>query len=229
MAWMLVALTLLAWTISAIAFFEWRRTHRTSLIYAHLALFIAPVLLAANQINCMTGYFSGLLAFCTTAFARIVLYALPPTMLLTFFGGYFLAPHLYKRTFRARALSTPLASRLSRAAGRPVRLFALDTARPIAFALHNAIYLSAGMFDILAPKQLEAVALHEAGHIRRQSGFRIFSAAFAQHFSPFARIAGISGHREREERAADAFAARAQGTRSHLREAKRRVRSFYSA
>jgi beta-lactamase regulating signal transducer with metallopeptidase domain len=88
------------------------------------------------------------------------------------------------------------------------------------------VHISVGMFDLLQRKEHEAVVLHELAHVRQHSSFEKFSTALARVFSPLAHFASVSERVSAEEAAADAFAAKQQGTSRHLAAAQRKVRQF---
>ncbi len=214
---MLVVVVSLLLGIAAII--AWKKYNKAWILYTHLFFVLSPLFYFAFSINCSLSLVQGFLSWCTALFAKFVIYILPPLMALSFIGGYVLLPKIYRR--RAKLLNIKMFSELCRKTGIRAELYLLDRAKPVAFAIRNRIFISVGMFDILSKKELEAVLLHELYHVKARSSWTKFSAGFVRLFSP---VAWFSAHAiEREERAADSFAARIQRTAVHVNSAKKKV------
>ncbi len=197
----------------------WKKYAKPWMLYAHLLFVLSPLFYFALSINCSLSLVQGLLSWCTALFAKFTLYILPPLMAASFIGGVIVLPRLYHRM--SRPLSLRLFSELCRLTGIKAGLFLIDKARPMAFTTGKRIFISVGMFDLLSRKELEAVLLHELHHVKARSSWGKFSARFVRAFSPIAWFSASSV--EKEECAADAFAARTQKTGKYLKSAKQKV------
>lgn len=204
-------------------------TKRVFLIYAHIAFLIVPVALFAYSSGCALPS-----SDCTV---KTALYAMPfiLTGIIMTAGvlGYFVMPRLYRKRMGARVLTGPLAQFVRQNADKhrlhTPSLNVIDSAVPQAFSfssLRPAIFISAGMLDILSANELKAVLLHELGHLARRSSLFKFSAKLAQTISPVAMFTSMHHALNSEENDADDFAVRAQGTRRHLESARRKVDAF---
>ncbi len=208
--------------LSIAAILLWKKYNKPWMLYSHLFFILSPLFYFALSMNCTMSFAEGLLALCTMLFTKFIIYILPPLMALSFIAGYLIIPKLY------RSLARPLRLRhfreLCRIAGVKSDLFLIDKAKPVAFTLGRKVFISVGMFELLSRKELEAVLLHELCHVKSRSSWGKFSSAFVRVFSPIAWFSASSV--ESEERAADAFAVKLQGTSSHLNSAKQKVGGY---
>ncbi len=109
-------------------------------------------------------------------------------------------------------------------------VYFIDSVKPVAFAFSNirpVIFVSVGMLDLLERKEIEAVLLHELLHIRNGTSIFRFSAFFLKTFSPLSMFTSFNNELNREERLADNFAVRRQGTNAHLSSAKHKINLFF--
>ena len=197
----------------------WKYTNKTSILYAHLAFALAPLFYFASQINCNLGLVQGLLGFCTEILTKGILYVLPIAMMGAFIVGRLVVPRFYTRqgkrikssAFRVLCKKTKIAA----------KLYVLDKAKPVAFAFADNVFVSVGMFEAFSKKELEAVLLHELYHVKQHSSWAKFSSGFVHAFSPFALF--FSSTVKEEERKADAFARKLQGTGKYLSSARKKV------
>lgn len=208
--------------IASVAFFAWKKYDKPALLYAHLFFVMSPFFYFALSINCSMSFAQGLLEWCTTLLTKFIIYLLPVVMALSFVAGYAIIPHMYRKI--SKPLSLKQFKELCRITGIKAELFLIDKAKPTAFALGRRIFISVGMFDLLAKKELEAVLLHELHHVKSRAPWNKFSSRFVRTFSPIAWFSSASV--EKEERAADAFAVKIQKTGVYLKSAKRKVEPF---
>lgn len=186
----------------------YRKYEKPALLYAHVFLILSPLFYFALSINCGLGVLKGFLSWCTALFAKFVLFGIPPLLALSIIGGYLVLPRLYRvgaRQFRSQEFS-----QLCKSTGIHARLFIKKSGIPEAYTIGKDIFVTVGLFDVLNKKELEAVLLHELYHVRSGASNKKRGMFIARVFSPVAWFSASST--EAEEIAADAFAARQQGT-----------------
>ncbi len=201
------------------ALLAWKKYNKPWMLYAHLMFVLSPLFYFALSINCSMSLVNGLLSWCTAVLAKFVIYVVPPLIAGTFLAGYALIPYFYKKL--AKSLSLGSFKKLCALTGIKAELFLIDKAKPVAFTLKNKIFISVGMFELLSKKELEAVLLHELYHVKSRASWGKFSSSFVKLFSPIAWFSACSV--EKEERAADAFAAKKQNTWAFVKSAQRKV------
>jgi Zn-dependent protease with chaperone function len=222
-----VVLLVVAWELALIAYFRWRSSNRPLLVYVHLALLLTPLVHLGSTIQCDMNFFSGLMSLCSSHVAKFGLLTLPFVLVGAVFGGFVVLPLLYVRRFGAKRIDVGVVRSAAGKAGvRVPKVYVFDGQEPQAFTVHNRIFASVGLFDLLSEKELESVFLHELGHVRVGANWRKFSALMARVFSPLAAFTPLRVQVEKEEAEADAFAVRVQGTSRFLGSAKRKIREF---
>ncbi|HIH19907.1 TPA: M48 family metalloprotease [Candidatus Micrarchaeota archaeon] len=200
------------------------RKQRIALVYGHLAFLFAPLVFLALSISCPVASLG-----CSVTLTQTFLYGIPVLLLMTVLAGFVFLPRYYQRTsiqfpgpVREFVKKESKRLKLSKTPG----VFSVDSGKPDAFSISffkPRIFVSVGMQEILGKKELEAVLLHELAHIKNASTWFKFSSAILKVFSPFAAIRNFGFSVEAEEKKADDYAARIQGTRRHLNSAKRKV------
>lgn len=191
----------------------------------HLLLLFSPFLFLALTWQCGMPFFS-----CSP---MRTLVSIPASVLLAYGVGLIVIPKLYTMRLGANSLQNSVANRiadtkLASLLGTKPRLFYLNTPEPIAFVrsgFRPSIHLSIGLMDILTPKELEAVMLHETYHIKSRSPDMKFSSSFSRFVSPFR---WLSSTQTGDEREADMFAVRVQSTDKHIKNARRKIQTFYN-
>jgi len=198
----------------------WKKYDKPWLVYAHLVFVLSPLFSVLLSVNCSLGMVQGLMAWCSLALAKAVLFVLPPMMALSFVAGTVVIPKLYRRS--AKRFVSSIFSRVCKKTGVAAELFIIDSARLVAYATGKSVFISVGMFEQLSSKELEAVFLHELYHVCARSSWNKFSGAFVRMFSPVAWFA--KGNVDVEEQKADAFAAQVQGTARFVKGAQEKMR-----
>lgn len=222
-----VFVLVLAWELALVAYFRWRVTSRPLWVYVHLALLLTPLVHFGATIQCDMGFFSGLASLCSSHLIKFVLFTLPFVVIISIILGFFIMPYVFVKNFRAKKAELSIMHAVAGRAGMSAPLLYLfDSQEPKAFTIFNRVFASVGLFDLLSRKELEAVFLHELGHVRSGSNWRKFSALLVRLFSPLAAFTPLQVQINKEERNADAFAVRLQGTSRFLRSAKRKIREF---
>ncbi|MEW6035181.1 MAG: M48 family metalloprotease [Candidatus Micrarchaeota archaeon] len=164
------------------------------------------------------------LPFCTE---HALMYAIPAAVMGSFLFGYILMPNLYlawNKAVISEALSAKLPSR--------VPVYLADKGKPFAFSYggyRKWIVISQGMLDILSEKELEAVLLHEYGHLANNSSFYKTSGWIYSKIPLLHAFLDGRSLEDEEELKADMFAAKQQGTRRFLNSAKRKMERYYSS
>ncbi len=222
-----ISIMVVGWALSALLFLYWKEHKEVWLAYAHIFFFIGPLFYFAISIPCQVPFVQGLMQFCSVVITKFIIYLIPFILSAAILAGYFIIPRLYKHVYKAQPLSNKRIENYAKKYGIAVKLFLVDSAEPIAFSIRKNIFVSVGMHDLLSGRQLEAVLLHELGHIVHKSTASKLSTMALRFISPMARFTTCSTVNE-EERKADAFAVKLQGTNHHLQAAKKCVEAFHS-
>ena len=206
---------------------------RLTLLYIHVFAFVFPFLFFVFFRGCQS-YFSG----CDKTKAIVTMIGL--TALIATIIAAAVAPVIFAKRHSSKAVlledsywNNFVRKHSEMLAVEQPRLYVLNTAATVAFSfsfLKSKIFLSAGLFDILGRKEIEAIILHELAHIRNKSSFFKLSAHIARLLSPFAALANFMGGNSvnEEEASADCYAATAQGTYRHLDSAKSKMAAYNS-
>lgn len=197
-------------------------SRRAVAIFAHLLFLTLPLILLALSLNC-----TGLQLACIVTFSQLALVFLPIELLLSLFGGLFLIPALQaKKALPLGGRHQRFVSGFQRKLGiRETVLYSVDTGKPLAFScqgLKNSIFISVGMLELLTPKEIEAVLLHELEHLRRGASLLKVSLGTLK-LAPTSFGQSFSHHLNAEETAADEFAIKTQKTSRFLEGARKKV------
>lgn len=199
---------------------------KMQLVYLHMAaLFFTPIFFALSM-KCN--------GVCDMALVELAAYSIPSAFAASLAFGFFGIPQLYLKFSGAKKV--PAKSSIFKFAAKHAAkimipapaIFFSDSQAPYAFSSSwpkPMIVLSVGLSDILEKKEIEAVLLHELHHTRSQASV-VKLSAFLLRFSPFSALKKFNDELDSEERAADAFAAKTQGTSRYLNSAKRKVSGF---
>ena len=154
-----------------------------------------------------------------------VLYSIPAAIIGSLVFGYIVMPRIYLAWSRA-VLSRSLAKLLP----SEVPVYVADSGKPFAYSyggFRKWIVISQGMVEVLTKKELQAVLLHEYGHLQGNSSL-YKSTQWVYSKIPLLH-AFLDGRKleDEEEIRADAFAARTQGTAKYLNSAKRKLEGCF--
>lgn len=163
------------------------------------------------------------LPFCTE---HAIMYSIPAAILGSILFGYILLPNIYlaiHRVVRSETLGDTLPMK--------VPVYIADSGKPFAFSyggLRKWIVVSQGMIDIMTENELNAVLLHEYGHLSGNSSF-YKTSSWVYSKIPLLRafLDGVVLEDE-EEKMADRFAIREQGTSRYVNVAKKKIRNYFS-
>jgi len=220
---------IISWTISTILFIIWKEKNKSWFIIGHILFLIAPFIFIANQINCSLGLVSGLLAFCTKIITELIMYFVPTAIIISFITGYWIIPLFYKRAFNAKRHNNDLVDKYARLLKLKIDFYLMDIAKPLAFSLKKSVFVSVGMFEILNKKELEAVLLHEIGHVKNNSSLNKFTALFARIATPMASFSIVEHKIKNHEKIADDFAIKSQKTEKYVNSAREKITKYFSS
>lgn len=216
----------ISWSAAVYAFSKWKQTGKVFLIYAHIALLLAPLIDLGTSIQCSMGFSTAITNLCSDYIAKVSLLTLPFVVILTIISGFFVIPIMFTKKYKAKRIELPIIRKCAKKAGiKTPEVYAFDSQQPTAFTVHKRIFTSVGLFDLLTKKEQEAVFLHEIGHIVSGSNWRKFSTFILRIFSPLAAFAPCQI--TKEEKTADEFAAKIQKTSRYLNGAKRKIKEYY--
>jgi Zn-dependent protease with chaperone function len=204
---------------------------KARLIYAHLFTAIFPIAYYMFTNGCMNTWGMG---FCNAL--KPALTILLVTSISSIVLGYLLTPFMLKvssKTSQVRdhSLEGFLGAESKKAGIETPALHLIDSAKPQAFCvsiLKPRIYVSIGLSDLLSKKEMEAVLLHEIGHLKRQHSWLKFSTYLHKLASPFSVVTNFNPFMSAEEKAADDYAISVQGAARHIESAKSKLSSFES-
>lgn len=219
--------------IVALKKFNLSNGKKVGLIYSHLVFLFYPLILFTTHTACGMACAS----MCYNAadsLLNLAILSLPSTLIVSSLVGSVLIPVYYTRSNKKREIKTGWIPKFVKKISPPQKrpgVFVLDKAAPLAFSfrhLKSAIFLSVGLFDVLNKKELEAVLLHELGHIREKTSALKLSVVFFRVFSPLSLIVKFH-HEGMEEEKADSFAASHQKTKKHIKAAREKIRRYGSS
>lgn len=202
---------------------------RTVLTYTHLTLLFFPFVLFSTHMGC------GMMCMpCQDNLLRLISYALPTTLVASTLAGFVAIPALYivsgkKMVIEKSRLIDFLKKHSAILNIKTPRLYAMDDARPYAFSFRSfisAIFMSVGLLDIMNEKETRAVLLHELAHIRQKSSILKFSNSILRVFSPLSLLTRFHHDSGKDEKEADEFVIRMQGTDRYLLSAKSKLNSY---
>lgn len=193
--------------------------------YLYLAALFFPIALFAISSAC-----NMLLSHCDV---KLLLYSVPAAAGIAIISGFIFIPGLMM--FRGARVTDPsMASLVSRHSRVPVNLYTIDADKPSAFSFssfRSAIFMSVGLLDVLTKKEKEAVLLHEIAHINSRSSSLKVSSMLLRIFSPIAALGlmALGPELDAEEKMADGFVVKVQGTRRHLLSAKKKINELLTS
>ncbi len=203
--------------------------YKLGLIYSHLIFLFFPFVLTTTSVACGVACMP-----CASNIASLTALALPTTLLFSAIAGFFIIPGFYMLFNRKMEAENYHIVKFVKKYARKMKLkipkiYIVDNASPIAFSFKSfksMIFLSAGLVDLLNKKEMEAVLLHELGHIKRRASVLTMSISLLRFFSPLSLIARFHHDSGEEELYADKFARKAQKTNKYVKSAKAKIDKF---
>ncbi len=153
-----------------------------------------------------------------------VMYSIPAAIIGSLIFGYVILPFAYLAWNRTRKAN------FGDIIPGKTSTYVADSGKPFAYSyggLSRWIVVSQGMIDILTHKELQAVLLHEYGHLARNSSFYKTSQWIYSKMPVLMGFLNDNKLDDEEEREADRYAITAQGTERHLESAKRKIEGYY--
>ncbi len=212
---------------AAVFYVLFRKTDNIKLkvayLYGHLFFLFSPLISTTLLWKCVMPVYS-----CSL---KIVIYLLLTGFGVTVLLSFIALPYLYSWASKSQEIKEGEINRFvqkqSKALGiRKSKVYAINELTPHAYSISNvrpSIFLSVGLCELLDKKEMEAVLLHELYHIKKKASFWKFSVNVLRIFSPLASFITMSESMNKEEREADQFAVRIQGTKRFLKLAKHRI------
>ncbi len=152
-------------------------------------------------------------------------YSAPVALIGSMLFGYILVPNLYLRLNK-----TILSSELSLRLPAPVPVYIADSGKPFAFSyggIGKWIVVSQGMLEIMDTNELNAVLLHEYGHLVNNTSFYQSSNFIYSKIPILHAFYDVLALENEEELAADEFAIKIQGTRKFIKAAKKKLKGYF--
>lgn len=224
-----VTITIAAIIFSGIFFILSRKNEisaktKVAFVFLHLVLLVFPI------------YYFGLETGCGVPILncdlKTVATFIPIGLGVIFVLGFFLAPLVYMRSnkeLKGTGLNSFVKLHSRKLGIKTPKIYLLDTAKPVAYSFSNfssAIFVSAGMIELMNEKEMEAVLLHELGHVKQGSSLKKFSTMFLKTISPLSAFTSFGKELTAEEHSADEFAANAQGSWRSVTAAKMKINAF---
>jgi len=214
--------------IASISFFIlFRKTDKiktkTNYLYAHIFFLFSPFIFSALLWECIIPVF-----MCTP---KLIIYGLSGGSVIGLLTSFLVIPYIYPWATNSKEIKNSeqnkFLKKLTNYLGiSQPSLYSLNEATPITYSITNikpAIFLSVGICELLNKKEMQAVLLHELYHIKNKSSIWKFSLNQIKMFSPLSSFSSIRKSINNEEREADLFAVKIQGTKRFLESAKNKI------
>ncbi len=202
---------------------------KIAMMHLHIFFFILPLIYAAFSWSCQKPIFG-----CVQKELFVII--VPLTLIATFFIGFIVIPLLYGLMHRSKYLHdmkiNSFIKKESMKIGikKPLVCF-VENARPFAHSFTNLIpmiLISVGLCEILTHKEKEAVLLHELYHIKSRTSLFKFSTTFLRLVSPVSQFTSFRSNLVEEEKEADIYAIKEQGTNKYILSAKQKIDRYDS-
>ncbi|MBI4895039.1 MAG: M48 family metalloprotease [Candidatus Aenigmarchaeota archaeon] len=202
---------------------------KVALIYGHIIAILFPIVLFTTNVLCGTGCMP-----CYNNMYSLIALSLPTTLIIGTVISLFVIPGIYIVYYKKSVLENIQINKFVENQSKRLKItkpeiYTVNTANPLAFSFRSfksGIFLSAGLLDILKKREVEAVILHELGHIKRKASLLTSSISILKFFTPFSLLARFHYDSYKEEKYADSFAIRKQKSSKWLKSAKRKLDEF---
>lgn len=199
------------------------------IIYGSFFFFVFPFIFFIYGRTCQN-------TFLSCNIYKSILYSIPIVFLISVLISFSIVPFIYKFSFKTKNiypnhyLSKFLETYTCKLKIKKLKLYLIDQAKPLAFSFSQIsprIFISVGLIEILNKKELEAVLLHEIGHITQKSSIFKLTNTFINLLSPVSSFYRFHEELKEEEQKADRFAVKVQNTGKYLHTAKDKIKEFY--
>ncbi len=209
--------------------FKFSTKAKVGLIYSHLIFLFFPFVVLTTTAVCSVGCMP-----CANNLANLVALALPTTLLFSTIAGFFVIPGFYmffnkKAEIKNTHILRFVKMRSTNMKIKTPKVYIIDNINPVAFSFRSfkpMVFVSAGLTELLNKKEIEAVLLHELGHLKRKASVLTMSVSILRFFSPLSLLARFHHDSDIEETYADKFAIRIQKTDKYIRSAKQKIDEF---
>lgn len=199
---------------------------KVAYLYGHIFFLFSPLISTTIFWKCGIPVYS-----CSP---KLLIYLLSTSVGVITLVSFITLPYIYSWASKSKEIKDREISKFvqeqSNAIGiQKPKLYAIEDLTPQAYSITNirpSIFLSVGLCELLDKKEREAVLLHELHHIKKKSSFWKFSINILRVFSPLALFVTVSESMDQEEKEADSFAVRTQGTKRFLSAAKYKVNNI---
>ncbi|MBI2667864.1 M48 family metalloprotease [Candidatus Woesearchaeota archaeon] len=227
---LLISIMIFSFIASISFFILFRKTDKikakTNYLYAHIFFLFLPFIFSVLLWECIMPIF-----MCTP---KLIIYGLSGGSAIGLLTSFLVIPYVYpwatnSRVIKNKGMINFLKRQTKNLKIKKTNLYSVEDIAPIAYSITNtkpAIFLSVGLCELLNKKEREAVLLHELYHIKNNSSFWKFSMSNMKMFSPLSSFSSIRKSLEKEEKDADLFAVKIQGTKIFLHSAKYKVNKW---
>ena len=225
-----INLFVLSLTISSIFYLLFRRTEnlkrKINLLIAHIIFLFFPFVFSAVFWRCMMPIFN-----CSP---KMLMIFGPITGIIVIASGFILLPYVYGLSRENQLVKNGFIKNFVAMQSRKLKInepeiYSINELKPVAYSITNfkpAIFISAGLSELLTRKETESVLLHEIYHHKSNASFWKFSGNALKLFTPLATFTCVSEPTKQEEIEADDYAISIQGTSKYINSAKRKVTEF---
>lgn len=224
---LLIIVLVVSFVISIVSFLFFKKPDdiktKTLLLYSHVFFLFSPFIFGAFLWNCVMPVYH--------CMPKMIIYGLSSGSTVALAFGFIAIPYLYpwatnSEKMKCKKLNTFLRKQTEQLKIQQPELYSVGDVTPKAYSITNikpSIFLSVGLCEILNKKEMQAVLLHELYHIKNKSSIWKFSINQVKMFSPLSSFSSIEKSIDKEERDADSFAIKVQGTKRFLESAKNKV------
>ena len=216
--------------LSGVFYFVFRRTEnlkrKVNFLVAHIIFLFFPFVFSGVFWRCITPIFN-----CSP---KMLMILGPIAGLTAIVSGFVLLPYVYRWSSKNLLIKNgfigDFVGNQSRKLGIKVpEVYSINEIKPVAYSITSlkpAIFMSAGLLELLTRKEIESVLLHEIYHHKSNASFWKFSGNALKIFTPLAAFSYVFEPMQREETQADNYAVSVQKTDKHLISAKRKIGDF---
>lgn len=225
-----ISIFIFSFTFSIVFYLLFKRTadlkRKVNFLAMHIALLFFPFIFSAVFWKCMMPMMN-----CSPM--MFIIFA-PISIILAVITGFVILPYIYRWSYSSNLVKMGFIKELIAEQSKVLstkepELYSVNDIKPFAYSITNlkpAIFISAGLSELLTKKEMEAVLLHELYHHKSKAYLWKFSGNILRLFTPVIAFTGVSISLEKEENEADNYAISVQKTSKYLNSAKAKASSF---